>query len=216
MENEAIRDYPSEWDELSKYERRKKLKELKRQKVKKAESFRKIRKVVLKVALVVVLVGGYMLTTKKSPEEIDFKEKIEAVSLEGKVEEFSIEGRDHVLSEVKVEYKTNPPTSGGHLAQAENWGVYDKEIDDKAAVHSLEHGGIWISYRDIGDEEIKILEEIGKNNSQRVVVSPRSLNDDKIVVTSWGKMMKLEKVEKALIQRYINTYVNQSPEKLAI
>ena len=68
-------------------------------------------------------------------------------------------------SGTSVEYQTNPPTSGDHLAQAENWGVYDKEIDDKAGVHSMEHGGIWISYKDIDDESKKVLEEIGKSNS---------------------------------------------------
>jgi len=120
-----------------------------------------------------------------------------------------------VSTEVNVEYQTNPPTSGDHLAQAENWGIYDKEIDDKAGVHSMEHGGIWISYKDIGAEERQGLEEIGKENSQSTVVSPRSGNDNKIVVASWGKLIRLESVDKALIQKYIDTYKNQAPEKLA-
>ena len=116
---------------------------------------------------------------------------------------------------MNVEYQTNPPTSGDHLAQAENWGVYDKEIDDKAGVHSMEHGGVWISYKDIGEADIAVLKEIGKQNSQSTVVSPRLGNDNQIVVASWGKLMRLESVDKALIQKYIDTYKNQSPEKLA-
>ena len=210
-----VMDYPSEWNELPKRERRKKIKELKRQQLEKAESFKKNRKIGLRIVLIVVLVGGYMLVTKKNSEKVESEKKIEAVSLKGRVEEFAIEGRDHVSPDAEVEYKTNPPTSGGHLAQAKNWGVYSKEIDDKAAVHSLEHGGIWISYKDIDDEDIKTLEKIGKSNPQRVVVSPRSSNDNKIVVASWGKMMKLEMINEALILKYIKLQVNQSPEKLA-
>jgi len=40
-------------------------------------------------------------------------------------------------------------------------------------------------------------------------------NDAKIAVASWGRLMKLDAVDKALIQKYIATYKNQGPEKLA-
>jgi hypothetical protein len=114
-----------------------------------------------------------------------------------------------------VDYQTNPPTSGDHYANPVPWGIYDEEVTDEAVVHSLEHGGIWISYQDLSEEEIAILAEIGQQNSQSTVVSPRASNDSRIVVASWGKMMNLETVDKALIQKYIDTYKNQAPENLA-
>jgi len=64
-----------------------------------------------------------------------------------------------VSTEVNVEYQTNPPTSGDHLAQAENWGIYDKEIDDKAGVHCMKHGGIWISYKDVSEADLAVLKD---------------------------------------------------------
>lgn len=208
-------DYPEEWNELPKHERKKKLKALRRDREKKTERIKKIRNWGLVIVILVVGVFGFTQMTKKSPEEIEFEQKVDEISLEGKVEEFPIEGRDHVPASTNVEYQTNPPTSGGHLGQAEEWGIYSKEIDDKAGVHNLEHGGIWISYKDISEEEIKVIEDLGKQNSLSTVVSPRSGNDNKIVVASWGKLMRLESVDKALIQKYIDTYKNQSPEKLA-
>lgn len=218
-------DYPKEWDELPKRERKRKIRELKKQEQKKLELFKRAKNISIVVVLFVVIVGGYRLLTQKSPEDAAFDQEVEQITLEGKVEEFPIEGQEHVSPGASVEYKTNPPTSGGHLAQAENWGVYDEEIDDKAAVHGLEHGGIWITYKqssdgqdsseELSDEEKAVLEEIGKENPLSVIVSPRNRNDVKIAVVSWGKMMKLEKVDKALIQKYIDTYKNQSPEKLA-
>lgn len=208
-------DYPQEWNDLPTHERRKKIKKLKREAEMKAKNLNKIRKTGLHIIIAVIAILVIQQLTKKSPEEIAFNQEIESVSLEGKVEEYPIEGRDHVPAATEVDYQTNPPTSGSHLGQAEEWGIYDEEIDDKAGVHNLEHGGIWISYKDISDEEISFLEEIGKQNSQSTVVSPRSSNDDKIVVASWGKLMRLESVDKALIQKYIDVYKNQSPEKLA-
>lgn len=209
-------DYPLEWNELPKHERKKKIKALRNERLRKKGVVKKVRN--LSLAAIVLVVGAFAFRqlSKKSPEQIEFEQQIESVSLDGKVQEFEIEGSDHVLAKVDVDYQTNPPTSGDHLAEAENWGIYKKEIDDKQAVHSQEHGGIWISYKDISEEDIAILIEIGKQNSQSTVVSPRSANDDKIVIASWGKMMRLDSVDKALIQKYIDTYKNQSPEKLAM
>jgi len=210
-----ITDYPEEWNELSKYERKKKIKELLQEQERKSSSLKKIRNIGLIVIAIILIVVGIIQLTKKTPEQIKLKKQVATVSLDGKVEKFAIEGRDHVSTETSVEYKTNPPTSGSHLDQAKNWGIYSKEIDDKAGVHGLEHGGIWISYKDIDDVTKKELEEIGKDNSLSVIVSPRIENDNKIVVASWGRMMRLETLDKVLIQKYIDTYKNQSPEKLA-
>ena len=208
-------DYPEEWNELPKHERKKKLKALRRGREKKAELFKKIRNWGIVVVILVVGIVGLTQLTKKSPEQVEFEQQVKSVSLDGRVEEFEIEGRDHVPVSTVVDYQTNPPTSGGHLAEAKNWGIYDQEIDDKAGVHNLEHGGIWISYKDILEDDIAMLKEIGKQNSQSLVLSPRSGNDNKVVVASWGRTMRLDSVDKALIQKYIDTYKNQSPEKLA-
>lgn len=208
-------DYPEEWNELPKHERKKKLKELRREQERKSGLVKKVRNWGIVIFVLVVGIVGFTQLTKKTPEQIQFEQEVKAVSLEGKVEEFSIEGRDHVPAGTSVDYQTNPPTSGSHLAQAKEWGIFTKEIDDMAAVHSMEHGGIWISYKDISKEEIAVLEDIGKQNLQSTLVSPRSGNDNKVVISSWGKMMRLESADKALIQKYIHTYKNQSPEKLA-
>jgi len=209
-------DYPEEWNQLLKHERKKKIKELMREQERKTNSVKKIRNWGIVVIVLFIVVFGYIQLTKKTPEQTIFEQQIKAVSLDGKVEEFSIEGRDHVLAGTRVEYKTNPPTSGSHFAQPQNWGVYSKEIPDGSVVHSLEHGGIWISYKeDISNDQKTILEETGRANSQSVIVSPRPGNDEKVVVVSWGRMMKLETADKALIQKYIDTYKNQSPERLA-
>jgi len=208
-------DYPKEWDELPKKERKQKIKSWRKQKQKRNFYVKKVRNWGLVFGAIFVGFFAYIQLNKKTPEEIAFESEVKESSLEGRVEAFEIEGRGHVESSVDVNYQTNPPTSGDHLAEAENWGIYTKEIDDKAAVHSMEHGGIWISYDDISKEDIKVLETIGKQNSQSTVVSPRAANDMHIVITSWGKMMKTDQVDAPLIQKYIDTYKNQSPEKLA-
>ena len=208
-------DYPVEWNELPRYERKKKIKELKHEAELKTKSLVRFKRWLIFVLIGLVLTGGFILLTRKTPEQVKFEEEVKSVSLEGRVQEFPIEGRDHVAQGADVSYKTNPPTSGPHYPVPQPWGVYEKEIPDGAAVHGLEHGGIWISYKDINDEQRKVLEQIGKENAGSVIVSPRSSNDVKIAVVSWGRMMKLDSSDKALIQKYIDTYKNKAPEKLA-
>lgn len=55
-------------------------------------------------------------------------------------------GRDHIPAGTKVQYNSNPPTSGPHYAEWERAGIYDQPLTDGKLVHSLEHGYIIISY----------------------------------------------------------------------
>lgn len=57
-----------------------------------------------------------------------------------------------------VNYPQVPPASGPHAPTWQNCGVYLEPIRDEAAVHSLEHGAIWIAYRpDLADIEVQQL-----------------------------------------------------------
>lgn len=55
-------------------------------------------------------------------------------------------GQEHVPDGTKVEYNSNPPTSGSHYADWTRAGVYDKSISDGHLIHSLEHGYVVVSY----------------------------------------------------------------------
>lgn len=208
-------EYPEEWNQLPKRERKKKLKELKRKRVKQQSKFKKMRNVVITLVVLVIVVVGYRLITKKTPEEIAFEQKIDEVSLEGRVEEFEIEGANHIGPGQSVSYNTNPPTSGPHWVNPADWRFNDKELPDEQLVHNIEHGGIWVTYKNLDEEGIKKLKSIARNNSNSVVITKREENDDPVVISSWGRMMRLTEVDEALIQKYIDTYINQSPEKLA-
>ncbi len=55
-------------------------------------------------------------------------------------------GREHVPPGTKVDYNSNPPTSGNHYADWVKKGVYSAVKEDGYLIHSLEHGYIIISY----------------------------------------------------------------------
>ncbi|MEK7651733.1 MAG: DUF3105 domain-containing protein [Patescibacteria group bacterium] len=112
-------------------------------------------------------------------------------------------------------YNSNPPTSGPHYAQQANWGVYENPLPDEQLIHNLEHGGIWISYKDIDEQTKSELEIIGRQNPGSVVVTPRANNDSKIALASWGRLQKLDSFNQEEILSFIKANINNSPEKLA-
>src|SRR5690606_12091073 len=51
---------------------------------------------------------------------------------------------NHVEGE--VDYPQSPPAGGDHNAVWLNCGVYSQPVPNVNAVHSLEHGAVWITY----------------------------------------------------------------------
>jgi len=156
------------------------------------------------IGIVVVIITGYGLTLlvrqDKQPRP---------------GEAFAIQGQEHIaVGASHPEYNSNPPTSGWHYGQPANWGVYQSELPDEQVLHNLEHGGIWISYKDIDDTAKTALEKIAKSNS-KVIVTPRSKNDAPIVLASWGRLQKLQTLDKQAILAFIEANSNKSPEPFA-
>src|SRR6478609_2699210 len=52
---------------------------------------------------------------------------------------------EHVTGPVK--YAVIPPVGGPHNPVWMNAGVYDKPVPSERAVHDMEHGAVWITYR---------------------------------------------------------------------
>jgi hypothetical protein len=55
-----------------------------------------------------------------------------------------------------VDYAQTPPVGGEHNPVWQNCGFYQEPVRDETAVHSLEHGAVWITYSpDIPQDEIE-------------------------------------------------------------
>ncbi len=129
---------------------------------------------------------------------------------------YPIQGRDHIaVGATHDPYNSDPPTSGPHYAQPAEWGVYDKELPDEQLIHSLEHGGIWISYKDIDQVTKDKLTALGHRYPGSVIITPRAKNDAKIVLASWGRLEKFDQYNEDIIEAFIKANKNDSPEPLA-
>ncbi len=127
--------------------------------------------------------------------------------------------------EAHVPYTSNPPSSGPHYAgvtSAEGIGpieckTYTTEVEDESVIHNLEHGVVWISYKDINDKELaEQLKSIAEDYT-KVVLSPRSKDDSNIALASWGRVLKLDSLDEQKIRDFIKLYRSSeaAPERFA-
>jgi hypothetical protein len=121
-------------------------------------------------------------------------------------------------TEANVNYKQNPPVGGPHNPVWQNCGYYDQPVHDENAVHSLEHGAVWITYSpNLPQDQVEHLRDIAENETY-VLVSPRDDLLSPVVASAWGKQLRLDDAEDPDLERFIGAYEQgpQTPEKGAV
>jgi len=111
-----------------------------------------------------------------------------------------------------------PPSGGIHNPTWQNCGVYDTPIDSQYAVHSLEHGAVWITYNpDLPADQIERLQDLVSGASHRLL-SPYPGQESPIVVTAWGLQLLLDDAEDGRLGQFIRNYEQgpQTPELGAV
>jgi hypothetical protein len=104
-----------------------------------------------------------------------------------------------------VEYDRKPPTNGDHDPLWQNCGFYEKPIKDRYAVHSMDHGVVWISYRpDLSKQQIESLRPYGKENY--VIVSLYPGQDAPVISTSWRVQLELNGADDPRLRGFVNEF----------
>ena len=110
-----------------------------------------------------------------------------------------------------VTYNVIPPTGGRHHPSWLNCGVYTEPVANENAVHSLEHGAIWITYQpDLPAEQVEQLREITRQSGYRLL-SPFPDLPAPIVASAWGYQIQLEQADDPRLLQFIRRY-EQNPE----
>lgn len=128
--------------------------------------------------------------------------------------------RTHINpGEKHAAYNSNPPSNGPHYSTPLACKIYDSEITDEQAVHSLEHGAVWITYKDKNDSSLKseLSQVVNDEGGSKLILSPRAADDSVIGIASWGRVLKLDSFDKTKIEDYIKLYRDgpATPEPLA-
>ncbi|MQA93312.1 MAG: DUF3105 domain-containing protein [Streptosporangiales bacterium] len=132
------------------------------------------------------------------------------------LEEFGDLKQGHTTSPVK--YAQTPPVGGDHDPTWQNCGVYDKQLRNENAVHSLEHGAVWITYRPgLPAAQLNKLKQIVQSNDY-TLLSPYPGLDSPIVLSAWGSQLKLDDASDPRVNEFLKMFVQgkQTPEPGAL
>jgi hypothetical protein len=121
------------------------------------------------------------------------------------VEQANNLSREHVEGPLNYPGK-NPPMGGAHSPQWQNCGFYDTPINNPNAVHSLEHGAVWITYRpELPADQVEVLRQLARRQTF-ILVSPYPELSSPVVATAWGHQLKMDSVGDPRLGGFIRTY----------
>jgi len=128
------------------------------------------------------------------------------------VETFEVASADHTTD--SVDYPQTPPVGGPHSAATLACGAYDAPVRNEEAVHSLEHGAVWITYQpDLDTAAIADLDRFARQSE--VLVSPYPGLDVPVVLSTWGTQLRLDTVDDATITQFIGAFKNKTAPEAA-
>ena len=114
-------------------------------------------------------------------------------------------------TEGEVDYDQSPPVGGPHNPVWQNCGFYAEPVRDENAVHSLEHGAVWITYSpNLPQDQVQRLREIAQSNNY-VLVSPYPGLQSPVVASAWGKQLTLESADDPNLERFVRAF-SQGPQ----
>ncbi|MFE3943712.1 DUF3105 domain-containing protein [Streptomyces sp. NPDC059118] len=122
--------------------------------------------------------------------------------------------RNHVTG--NVTYPMKPPVGGDHNPVWMNCDgeVYKKPLRDVNAVHSLEHGSVWVTYTDKAPEAdvAKLSELVGRTPYS--LMSPYEGQSGTIMLTAWGNQVTVDGADDPRVGRFFSKFVQgpQTPE----
>ncbi|WP_328690215.1 DUF3105 domain-containing protein [Streptomyces phaeochromogenes] len=194
--------------------RRAKVEEMRR-----AERARERRNRIITITLSTVIVagligwGGYALNSANEKDEQQAAAVKKPVRGEKTWDKEKLT-QSHVQG--TVDYPMNPAVGGDHN---QAWmtcdgTAYTKAIANENAVHSLEHGAVWITYNDkAADADTKTLgDKVSK--TPYTLMSPVKDQSGTIMLSAWGKQLSVNKASDPRVEQFLTKYVQgeQTPE----
>lgn len=129
------------------------------------------------------------------------------------VQYFSGLTAEHTTGTVK--YAQTPPVGGDHSDTPLNCGIYDQPVPNENAVHSLEHGAVWVTYQpDLPQAEVDKLRQLIRGHSH-LLLSPYPDLPLPVVASGWGVQLQLPGADDPRLARFLKKYEQgpQTPER---
>ena len=103
--------------------------------------------------------------------------------------------------------ETAPPTGGDHNGTPQSCQVYTAAIANEHAVHSLEHGAVWVTYNPdkASKDDIEALKKLVDGNPDRLL-SPYPGLKTKVSLQAWGERLFVDKVSDSRVKEFLDLF----------
>ena len=167
-------------------------KEQRREQVAKEKRMRNL-KIAVPFLAIIAVIGGFLLARALRPE------------VEGTTVVASAPGNQHDDS-LTFTGGGLPPMGGPHNPSWLNCGIYDQPVPTENAIHSMEHGAVWVTYDPGIDEgEIAALTDAARGDGL-LILSPYPDQDSPIVLTTWDRQLALETAADERYDEFMSRY----------
>ena len=104
-----------------------------------------------------------------------------------------------------ITYDQDPPTNGDHASYWLNCGFYSSSVENEAAVHSMDHGAVWITYRpDLPEDQVNTLRDLAREDY--VLVSPYQGLRAPVIATAWRNQLELEGANDPRLRQFVDQF----------
>ena len=168
------------------------------------------RTTVLVGAIVLAFIAGFIALVV-----IDSGQREGQGPVEG-VEEFEVASGVNNHTPDTVDYEQDPPAGGEHNPVWQNAAFYEEPVRNENAVHTLEHGAVWITYSPaLPQDQIDTIQEIVESQDCLLASPyPGLPAETPVVASAWGSQVGLESADDPNLERFISAYRKgpQTPE----
>jgi len=110
-----------------------------------------------------------------------------------------------------VVYDHTPPAGGAHSAVWQNCGIYGQPVQNEHAVHSMEHGAVWITYRpDLTAGSVAQLRDFVRSHAVGrqgyLLLSPYRGLSSPVVASTWGAQLALTGPSDPRLAAFVSRY----------
>jgi hypothetical protein len=169
-------------------------------------TLRQRRTLVIVFGLVVIAALGAFLAV------VLLSDRSQEASEPAGVQSFDDLSRNHTYD--PVAYEQSPPVGGDHNPVWQNAGFYEDPVQNEKAVHTMEHGAVWITYTpDLPQDQKDQLRQIVESQDC-LLASPYPDLPTPVVASAWGKQLQLQGVDDPGLREFIQAYRkgSQTPE----
>lgn len=161
--------------------------------------------VVLAVLGALVLIGAAVLVPVLLTRDDDAAAQGDAPDDLSAVRTYDDLTFQHLSAGAEHDYPQSPPVGGDHAPVWIECGVYDEPLPEVNAVHDLEHGTVWITYRadEVDAAGVRALAVALPANG---LLSPYPDQEAPVVVTVWGRQLALTGADDPRLPLFVQEY----------